>query len=197
MTLGRHNAWMLAGTAALVLLALPSVHAQGRGAGGGRPGGMPGGRTGFGGPPGGGHEIGRGGNNNGPSMNAPRTDSGNFSHSSVRLGPPGRWWDNSGFAQSVGLRKDQRKKMDSIFDSNKHALLESYQTLQREENKLANISKQSQPDKAQLFAAIDSVNQARASLEKVTTQMLLQIRQQMDPDQLTRIDALREAQQPQ
>jgi hypothetical protein len=185
MTVRRLKMWMVTVAAAVLLLAVPSVHAQGRGPGGGRPGGgMPGGRPGFGGP-------GRdGGKNNLPYPGASHTESSNGSQGSLHLGPRGRWWDNSGVARSIGLRKDQQKHMDSIFNSSKPALIESYQTLQREESKLAIISKQAHPDQTQLFAAIDSVNQARASLEKVTTQMLLQIRQQMDTEQLGRMESL-------
>lgn len=192
MTLSSSKAWMTLGAAACLLLALPSAHAQGRGPGGGRSGGMPGGpRPTFG------HDG--GGRGNLPAMNGPRMEGGGAAgpaRGNVQLGPPGRWWDNSSVARSVGLRKEQQKRMDTIFNSNKSALIQSYQTLQREEAKLASISKQPQPDKAQLFAAIDSVNQARASLEKVTTQMLLQIREQLDSDQIGRVEALRESQLP-
>lgn len=194
MTFGRPNLWMLTAAAGL-LLAVPCVHAQGRGPGGGRPGGggMPGGgRPGFGGP-GMGHD---GGRNNGPAVGIQRNDNANGSQGSTRLGPSGRWWDNSGVARSVGLRRDQQKRMDSIFNSSKPALIQTYQTLQREEAKLASISKQAHPDKTELFAAIDSVNQARASLEKVTTQMLLQIRQEMDSEQIGRMESLRDSESP-
>jgi hypothetical protein len=41
-----------------------------------------------------------------------------------------------------------------------------------------------------LFAAIDAVSQARAALQKATSQMLLQIRQQMDPGQIQKLKVL-------
>ncbi|HEY5330066.1 MAG TPA: periplasmic heavy metal sensor [Acidobacteriaceae bacterium] len=108
------------------------------------------------------------------------------------LGPPGRWWDDRNFALSIGLSKNQQRKMDATFNKNKPALLERYNNLQMEQSKLEALMNLSQPDKARLFAQIDAVNQARAALEKVNTQMLLQIRQEMQPDQIARLDKLRD-----
>ena len=45
--------------------------------------------------------------------------------------------------------------------------------------------------KAALFAQIDRVAQARADLEKATTHLMLQVRKEMDADQITRLDASR------
>jgi Spy/CpxP family protein refolding chaperone len=104
------------------------------------------------------------------------------------LGPVGRWWDDKSVAQTVGLRKDQQKKMDTIFNANKPAILDSYKTFLNEQAKLDALEKDPQTDKTRLFAAIDAVSQARASLQKATAQMLLQIRQQMDPDQITKLE---------
>ena len=108
------------------------------------------------------------------------------------LGPPGRWWDDRNFAMSIGLSKNQQRKMDAVFNKNKPALLDRYNDLQMEQSKLEALMNLPQPDKARLFAQIDAVNQARAALEKVNTQMLLQIRQQMQPDQIARLDKFRE-----
>ena len=93
---------------------------------------------------------------------------------------------------SIGLKKDQQRKMDAIFNKNKPALLDGYKNWQIEQSKLEALMNVPQPDKARLFAQIDAVNQARAALEKVNTQMLLQIRQEMQPDQVARLDKLRE-----
>src|SRR5665213_3914821 len=108
------------------------------------------------------------------------------------LGPVGRWWDDRNFAMSIGLTKDQQRKMDGIFNKNKPALLDRYNNLQMEQSKLEALMNLPQPDKARLFAEIDAVNQARAALEKVNTQMLLQIREEMQPDQIARLDKLRD-----
>ena len=54
------------------------------------------------------------------------------------------------------------------------------------------LSKQTNVDQTQLFAAIDSVGKARTALEKANIQMLLQIRQQMERAQITKLEQRRE-----
>jgi hypothetical protein len=111
-------------------------------------------------------------------------------HSALGLGPVGRWWDDKTTVQTVGLTKDQRKKMDDIFHASKPAIVENYKTFLKQESTLQALSKDPKVDKQRLFSAIDAVNEARAALQKTTTQMLLQIRQQMDSDQLAKLDKL-------
>jgi Spy/CpxP family protein refolding chaperone len=159
------------------------AHAQ---APGGRPSGMPPGGHPPASPPSG--PSGAGPNSSGPS-NAARPVSVTTA-SGVKLGPPGRWWDDKATIQTVGLRRDQQKKMDAIFDANKPAIIGTYLAFQKQQAALNEISKSPQADKAKIFAAIDSVNQARAALEKANTQMLLQIQAQLEPTQLKKLDSL-------
>jgi Spy/CpxP family protein refolding chaperone len=111
-------------------------------------------------------------------------------HSSVQFGPVGRWWDNRSVVQSVGLSRDQQLRMDSIFNANKPAILSSYKTFLKEQSNLQALNKKKDVDQQQLFAAIDSVNQARATLQKATAQMLLQIKQQMAPEQIEKLEKI-------
>jgi Spy/CpxP family protein refolding chaperone len=81
--------------------------------------------------------------------------------------------------------------MDAIFEQNRPALSARLQNLQQAESQMAAISASQQPDETALFAQIDRVAQARAELEKVNTHMLLQIRKEMDPDQIARLESHR------
>lgn len=190
--------------ALLGLGAAATAYAQGHGGGGG--GGMGAGGMGRGGP-GGGPGMGPGamGGDRGPlgtptfpnvrpdSGPPPAPGSGNQStvstmHPGLQLGPPGRWWDDKSFARSLKLRTDQQIKMDSIFEQNRAALLSRYQGLQQAEAQMEEISRTPAPDEAILFAGIDRVAQARAELEKATTHYLLQIRKEMDADQIQRLE---------
>ena len=110
----------------------------------------------------------------------------------LQLGPPWRWWDDKSFAKSLGLSKEQQKKMDAVFNSSKGSLLENYKTLQREESKLEKATRETRPDEARIFAGIDAVAQARAALEKANAHMLLLMRQEMDVDQIARMEKFRE-----
>ena len=80
--------------------------------------------------------------------------------------------------------------MDAIFDANKPAILAAYKTFLGEQKKLNDLNKDPSADKTRVFAAIDAVNQARASLQKATSQMLLEIRSEMNADQVTKLEKL-------
>ena len=106
----------------------------------------------------------------------------------LQFGPAGRWWDDKTVVQAIGLRREQQRKMDTIFDANKPAILDSYKTFLKAQANLTAVNKDPQADKAKVFAAIDAVNEARSSLQKATSAMLLQIRQEMDPNQITKLE---------
>lgn len=160
---------------------------------GGPPGGPPPGAPPAGapnsGPPGGGlpSSGGQGGAPNG-SQNQRGTAGG--TNSNLGFGPVGRWWDDKAVIQATGLRKAQQQKMDAIFNANKSSILNAYKTFLSEQSKLDALKKDPAVDKTRLFAAIDAVSQARASLQKATSEMLLQIRAEMDPDQIKRLEKL-------
>jgi Spy/CpxP family protein refolding chaperone len=106
----------------------------------------------------------------------------------VQLGPPGRWWDDHGFVRNLKLRPDQQTHMDAIFEQNRGALVTRFQGVLQAQAQLDSLAKSTSPDEAALFAQIDRVAQARAELEKATTHYLLQLRREMDPDQIQRLE---------
>lgn len=109
----------------------------------------------------------------------------------LQLGPPGRWWDDKHFAKTLHLRPEQKKRMDDLFDENRATLVSRYQALQQEESKMEALSHATTLEEGALFAQIDRVAQARAETEKAYTHLLLQVRKEMDSDQITRLDASR------
>ena len=106
----------------------------------------------------------------------------------LQLGPPGRWWDDEGFAHSIGLNNLQQHRMDKVFGTNKSSLVKLYKNLQHEESQLEKATRGHSPDEAQIFQQIDRVTQARAELEKANAHMLLEIRKEMTPDQISHLD---------
>jgi Spy/CpxP family protein refolding chaperone len=161
--------------------------------GGGPPPGNPGG-GGMGG------GVRNGGMPGSPSPGGDRDSSGG-SRSNGQNGMPGapgqpglsgRWWDDKSVAKTLGLSKDQQKKMDGVFDANRAQLVDSYNALQREQSNLETLTKEKKPDEAKIFASIDAVAQARAALAKANAHMLLQVRQEMDTEQNARMQKLRE-----
>jgi Spy/CpxP family protein refolding chaperone len=172
--------------------------AQGRGPGGPPQGGGMGG--GMGGPPPGGGMGGPQSPNGGPGPGGGgppppggqgRSSAEGTARPGFQFGPPGRWWDDRGFVKSLKLRPDQQTRMDAIFEQNRPALSSRLQNLQQAESQMEAISASPEPDEAALNAQIDRVAQARAELEKANTHMLLQIRKEMDPDQIVRLESHR------
>ncbi len=162
------------------------ARAQHGGGGGGMRGGGPPGMPygGPGGPPG---DFGRyrGGP---PPGNSSDGASASTMRGGLQLGPPGRWWDDKHFAKQLQLRPDQQRQMDATFESNRSLLLKRYSDLQQEQSRLETMTRAKTLDEGMLFAQIDRIAGARADLEKATTHYLLQIRGEMDADQIFRLD---------
>lgn len=109
----------------------------------------------------------------------------------LRLGPPGRWWDDPEFVKKLGLSEDQQKKMDDIFNTNRLKLIDLFATVQKEEAIMEPLVAADPPDENKLLAQIDRVAQARAELEKANARMLLGIRRQLTHDQWLKLKAER------
>ncbi len=118
----------------------------------------------------------------------PGIDSRGMPRMGLQLGLGGRWWDDHGTARKLKLNPDQQHHMDDIFEANKPTLINLYTNLQREELNLAGLSRTDLQDETKVFAAIDRVSHARSDLEKENAHILLQIRQQLDPQQLDTLD---------
>jgi hypothetical protein len=106
----------------------------------------------------------------------------------LQLAPLGRWWDDKHYIKTLHLRPGQQKRMDSLFDENRAVLVNRYEVLQQEESKLEGLSHARSLDEPMLFAQIDRVSAARADLEKANTHLMLQVRKEMDANQVTRLD---------
>lgn len=160
------------------------LHAQGR-PGGGPPGGPPPGMPGGGPPP-------PGAPGGPPPPGGPHNMGGanGTARGGVQFGPVGRWWDDRSVGKAIGLRSEQRKKMDAIFAAHKPAIVSTYKAFLKQQAKLESLSRNPHADQAQTFAQIDAVNQARAALQKAAAEMFLEIRQQMGPEQIEKLEKL-------
>src|SRR5579875_3152491 len=167
--------------AIVVLLSVPRIgFAQHHGGGGA------GGAGGFGGM-GGGGMSGRGDMREG----FPRGDMsrGNSSmHAGLQVGPPSRWWDDKHFVKQLKLSVDQQHRMDAIFEQSRPVLVKRAESLQQEEQKMEALTHAKTLDESALFSQIDRIEQARADLAKATTHYLLQLRNELDADQIAKLD---------
>jgi Spy/CpxP family protein refolding chaperone len=122
------------------------------------------------------------------SFDHPAADAHGQPRMGLQLGLGGRWWDDHGTARKLNLNPDQQHRMDDIFEANKPTLINLYTNLQHEEINLAGLSHTDLQDETKVFAAIDRVSHARSDLEKENAHILLQIRQQLAPQQLEALD---------
>src|SRR5215469_1329879 len=186
----RVNRLLLQATLALALLVVLSIpmssvaqHRGGAPGGGGFPGGMHSGEMGGGFP--------RSENVPPRSENVPSEMNRNSSarmHGGLQVGPPGRWWDDKHFAKQLKLSEDQQHHMDAIFEQNRPALLKRYETLEQEEQRMESLTHAKTLDEAALFAQIDRIEQARADLGKATLHYLVQLRNELDQNQISRLE---------
>ena len=109
----------------------------------------------------------------------------------LRLGPPGRWWDDPEFIKKLGLSDDQQKKMNDIFNTSRLKLIDQFAAVQKEEAIMEPLVAADPPDEGKLLAQIDRVAQARAELEKANARMLLGIRRQLTHEQFLKLKAER------
>ena len=175
----RHNRLLLQAAlvlAVLVVLSAPRASmAQHRG---GAPGGFPGGMHS------GDMDGGFSHSSNVPSdmnRNSART------HASLQMGPPGRWWDDKHFAKQLHLREDQQRRMDNIFEQNRPMLLRRYESLEQEEQRMETLTHAKTLDEPALFAQIDRIEQARADLGKASMHYQVQLRNELDQDQIAKL----------
>ena len=173
---------------ALLFSAATAAGAAAQGPGGahgpGGPGGHGPGFPGAGGGP--------GGNPNGGPGGAP-TSGGNIpgSRGALQRGPAGRWWDNTGYAHNVGLTGDQQRRMDGVFAENRSALVGGLDNLRKAETRLSAVYATDHPSESAVNAEIQNVAQARADLEKASSHMVLEIRNEMTQEQLNKLDKLK------
>jgi Spy/CpxP family protein refolding chaperone len=157
---------------------------------GGGSGGSPGG--GFGGGMSGGHIDGRMGDRGGFERSSPRPDINRNSsvrmHAGVQVGPPGRWWDDKHFVKQLHLSDDQQRHMDAIFEQNRGALVKRGEGLQQEEQRMESLTHAKTLDESALFAQIDRIEQARADLWKATTHYLVQLHNELNQDQISKLE---------
>jgi Spy/CpxP family protein refolding chaperone len=100
----------------------------------------------------------------------------------------GRWWDDKKTVKSLKLRADQQQRMDDVFNANRGNLVSLFENLQREQQRFVAMPREDLQDETKVFAEIDRVAQARADLEKASFHFQMEIRKEMDPEQVAALD---------
>ena len=109
-------------------------------------------------------------------------------HAGLQVGPPGRWWDDKHYVKQLKQTSDQQKRMEFIFEQSRPMLLKRLESLEQEELRMEALAHAKTLDEAALFSQIDRIEQARADLGKATTHYLVQLRNELDPEQIIKLD---------
>lgn len=108
---------------------------------------------------------------------------------SMHVGPPGRWWNDPGMAQRIGLSSTQQQRMNEIFDQARPRLIDLSATLQKQQALLDPLLRTDPIDDAKVLAQIDRIVQARGALERTNSAMLLALRKALTAEQWQRLQA--------
>lgn len=109
-------------------------------------------------------------------------------HAGLQVGPPFRWWDDKHYVKQLKLSQDQQRHMDAIFEQSRPVLLNRLESLEKEEQRMEVLTHAKALDESALFAQIDRIEQARADLAKANTHYLVQLRGELDQDQISHLE---------
>ncbi len=109
-------------------------------------------------------------------------------HAGLQVGPPFRWWDDKHYVKQLKLSQDQQRHMDAIFEQSRPVLLNRLESLEKEEQRMEVLTHAKTLDESALFAQIDRIEQARADLAKANTHYLVQLRGELDQDQISHLE---------
>lgn len=100
-------------------------------------------------------------------------------------GPHGhfQWWKNSDTVSKLNLSTTQVSQLDAAFTSHKTNLKTDFEAMRTADTNLRNLLDQDNPDQTAVNSAANAVLNARAAVERETTQMMLDFRKVLTADQ--------------
>lgn len=103
----------------------------------------------------------------------------------------GKWWHDERFRRELSLTVQQSARLEEIFQNNTPALRQRMQALDRAEEAFDRAVEKG--DDAAVMGQVETVEAARAELNKARTMMLLQMRRSLTADQWAKFTALAQA----
>ena len=103
----------------------------------------------------------------------------------IRAGdtPEGKWWKNPRVASELGLSPDQSVEIEKIFVRTRPKLIDLRADLEKKQLDLQVAMDDKTADRSAVEKKIESVEIARAALQKTRALMLLDMKQVLKPDQ--------------
>jgi Spy/CpxP family protein refolding chaperone len=101
-----------------------------------------------------------------------------------------KWWQDEGYRRELGLTPEQRTRLEEIFQKSLPALRKQKETLDRAQSEFDRLVERG--DDASVLEQVNSVETARAELNKLRISMLLRMRRSLTTDQWAKFTALHE-----
>ena len=106
------------------------------------------------------------------------------------LAQRGKWWQDERFRRDLGLTADQSTRLEEIFQKTQPTLRQKMQALDQAEDQFDRLVEKG--DDASVLQFMETVEAARAELNKTRTMMLLRMRRSLTTDQWAKFTALAE-----
>ena len=112
-------------------------------------------------------------------------------HSGIHPRTEKDWWKDPEVVQKLHLSGDQVQKLEKIAQDHQIQETDLRPDLEKQDAALRSKLETDPPDEAQVFAQIDKVSQARATLEKSNVEMLMAMRHVLTTEQAQMLHYLR------
>ncbi len=101
--------------------------------------------------------------------------------------PDGKWWKNPRVAADLGLSPDQSKEIEKIFVRSRPKLIDLKADLEKKQFDLQVAMDDKSADRSAVEKKIETVENARAALQKTRALMILDMKQVLKPEQWERL----------
>jgi Spy/CpxP family protein refolding chaperone len=105
--------------------------------------------------------------------------------------PEGKWWKRPRIAHEIGLTDDQAKRIEDIFVRERPKLIDLKANLEKRQFDLQTAVENNAP-RPEVEKKLDAVENARKDLQKTRVLMLLDIKNELKPEQWEKLRQMRE-----
>jgi len=105
--------------------------------------------------------------------------------------PEGKWWKRPRIAKEIGLTDDQSRRIEDIFVRERPKLIDLKANLEKRQFELQTAMENNAP-RPEVEKRLDAVENARKDLQKTRVLMLLDIKNELKPEQWERLRQMRE-----
>jgi Spy/CpxP family protein refolding chaperone len=101
--------------------------------------------------------------------------------------PDGKWWKNPGMTADLNLTAEQSEQIEKIFVRARVKLIDLKADLEKKQLDLQEAMQDKTANRAAVEKKIESVENARAALQKTRALMILDMKQVLKPEQWDRL----------